>query len=305
MSSASAKVILFGEHAVVYNQPAIAIPVSDLRAFAEVESVGGAFQIIARDLNNRIITFVGDEPLVQVVQLTLEALNVPTPDISMVVRSDIPIASGLGSGASISTAIVRELLKHFDEQLPNDAINEIVYEVEKMHHGTPSGIDNTVIVYERAIYFVRNQPIEPIQIHTPLRLIIADTGKTALTKDSVGDVRRLYENDKDRIVPVLEKIGRITVDARNALETGAVEKLGQLMTVNHKLLQQLTVSSPELDKLVDSAVHAGALGAKLSGGGRGGNMIALVDEATEALISEALLDAGAVRLFKTTLEQTN
>lgn len=304
MSSASAKIILFGEHAVVYGQPAIAIPVSDLRAYAEIEAVGGSFQIVARDLDNKIIRLVGDEPLIQVVQLTLEALNVPTPDVSIAVNSDIPIASGLGSGAAISTAIVRVLLDHFDEALPDEAINEIVYEVEKTHHGTPSGIDNTVIVYERAVYFVRNEPIQQINIQTPVRIIVGDTGHKALTKHSVGDVRKLYDSEPERIMPIIEKIGKITQDAKVSLENGDINRLGQLMVENHALLQQLTVSSDALDTLVDRALLAGALGAKLSGGGRGGNMIALVDDTTEDAVSQALLDAGATRLFKTTLEQT-
>lgn len=304
MSSAAAKVILFGEHAVVYGQPAIAMPISSLRAYAEVESTNTPFQIIAQDLNNKIITFEGDDPLSQVVRLALEAMNVPTPDVSIVVRSDIPIASGLGSGAAISTAIIRCLLEYFDVVIPREAINEIVYEVEKIHHGTPSGIDNTVIVYEQAIYYVRDNPIEMIGIQNQVQLVVADTGTTALTKPAVADVRRLYEKEEN-IKQVIEDIGTIASDAKQAMQSGNNDLLGNLMLKNHEFLQKLTVSSDELDRLVDAAMSAGAKGAKLSGGGRGGNMIALVDNNSSENVIEVLKSAGAKRVFETTLEKTS
>lgn len=304
MSSASAKIILFGEHAVVYGQPAIAIPVSAVRAYAEVEATNTPFQIIAHDLDNQIITFDGDNPLSQVVRLTLEAVNQPIPDISITVRSDVPIASGLGSGAAISTAIVREILNYFDVTLSLDVINGIVYEVEKIHHGTPSGIDNAVIVYEKPVYFMRGVSIETIENQAPLRIIIADTGKVALTKHSVGDVRKLVENKPQQTIPIIEAIGQLTQEARVAMKFGDIDKLGELMSANHALLQDLTVSSPELDILVDTAIQNGALGAKLSGGGRGGNMIALVAEDTSTNVINALKNIGATRVIETILEQT-
>lgn len=304
MSSASAKIILFGEHAVVYGQPAIAIPVSAVRAYAEVEAINIPFQIVARDLDNQIITFDGDNPLSQVVRLTLEAVNQPIPDISITVRSDVPIGSGLGSGAAISTAIVREILNYFDVTLSLDVINSIVYEVEKIHHGTPSGIDNTVIVYEKPVYFKRDISLETIENQAPLRIIIADTGKVALTKHSVGDVRELYESNPGKTIPIIEAIGRLTQEALVAMKVGHIDKLGRLMTENHALLQNLTVSSPELDNLVDTALQNGALGAKLSGGGRGGNMIALVTENTSDNVINALKNVGATRVIETILEQT-
>lgn len=305
MSSASAKVILFGEHAVVYGQPAIAVPVSSMRAYAEVVNEGCDFQIVARDLDDKIITFDGDDPLAQVTRLTLKVIGKAIPRIKVAVRSDIPIASGLGSGAAISTAIIRCLLDYFAIQVDNEVVNEIVYEVEKIHHGTPSGIDNTVIVYEQAVYFVREKPIEMIRIARPLRLIVADTGQAALTKIAVGDVRRLYESRPQAIRPVIEKIGEISYVARQAMQSGDVNQLGALMLENHQLLRELTVSSEQLDSLVDIAIDAGALGAKLSGGGRGGNMIALVDSERSEAVQSALKNAGAVRVFETIVEASS
>lgn len=303
--SAPAKVILFGEHAVVYGKPAIAVPVSSLRVTASIEErSSGGLEVFAPDLKQRFYFPRQDnnaeENAIEVaVRLTLERLQAKLPQAVIRLDSSIPIASGLGSGAAISTALVRALGSAAGRVLDPQTTNEIVYEVEKMHHGTPSGIDNTVIVYEQAVFFVRSQPIEPIKIGLPFSVLIADTGQGALTKVAVGDVRRLYEAEPERIQPVLERIGALVLEARKMIERGAIHALGQLMNENHLLLQQLTVSSPELDRLVKAALDGGAAGAKLSGGGRGGNMIALVTPDSAAQVRASLLKAGAVRVFET------
>jgi mevalonate kinase len=129
--------------------------------------------------------------------------------------------------------------------------------------------------------------------------VIADTGISAPTKESVGDVRRLWMNDRSRWETVFDKIGEISFTARRAIEAGKPELLGELMNENHALLKTLTVSSPELDKLVEAAQQAGALGAKMSGGGRGGNMIALVESEHAETVSRTLKEAGARNTIRT------
>jgi mevalonate kinase len=302
--SAPAKIILFGEHAVVYGQPALAVPVSSLRAEAEAEFHHDKLTIIARDLDNKIITFDGEDPLAESIRLTLQKLDIAAPQAKITVQSNIPIASGLGSGAAITTVLVRALCELTQHPLSIEDLNQLVYEVEKIHHGTPSGIDNTVVVYEQPIYFVRNQPIQPIENALPLTLLIANTGVASLTKVAVGDVRKLFDSEPERIQHILEKIGSIVHAARQAMQQGKLSQLGELMFTNHELLQQLTVSSPELDRLVEAAKATGALGAKLSGGGRGGNMIALVSDETKANVRQALLNAGAVQVYETTVAKS-
>jgi mevalonate kinase len=302
-ASAPAKIILFGEHAVVYGQPAIAAPVSSLRATATAETSEADFSINAGDKNFTLPSIVDsaavDDALAQTARLVLERLNVPPPKLRITLTSDIPIASGLGSGAAVSAALARALGFALGEVLENDELNALVYEVETLHHGTPSGIDNTVIVYEQPIFFVRGQPIQFLRIGAPLHLLIADTGQGALTRVSVGAVRERYEADPEAVGTTLEEIGALAREARAAIERGDPPALGALMPRNHTLLRDLTVSSPELDRLVDAAMNAGALGAKLSGGGRGGNMIALVTPDTAETVRAALLAAGAVNVIET------
>jgi mevalonate kinase len=304
--SAPAKIILLGEHAVVYGKPSVAVPLSALRAYAEYVPLpkGNALKITAVDLDNQTFTIdhlsrESSQPLVTAVWLLLDHLQHPPPDANIILHSDIPLASGMGSGAAITTALFRSLLDVLNTSLPDDQLNKLVYEVEKIHHGTPSGVDNTVIVFEQPIYFVRGKPIERLKIAKPFSLLIADTGIAASTKIAVADVRTLYDADPQSVTKILDSIAELVAAGRAAIESGSFSSLGRIMNDNHKQLQLLTVSSPKLDKLVNAAQNAGALGAKLSGGGRGGNMIALVSAENAAHVQAQLLAAGAIKVYQT------
>jgi mevalonate kinase len=305
-ASAPAKIILVGEHAVVYGEPAIAVPVSSLRAVAvaqpnDVSDAG--FYIVAADEGLSLtLEAYPDHPLVMTTRLVLQALQVSPPNVTITVRSQIPVASGMGSGAAVATALARALSVALSQPLDNAALNPIIFEIEKIHHGTPSGIDNTVVVYENPVYFIHNHPIVALTIGRPLSLLIANTGLAASTRLAVADVRKLFEAEPGRIQPIIDEIGRLVAEAKRAIETGDAIHLGNLMWQNHHLLQQLTVSCGELDNLVGAAMEAGALGAKLSGGGRGGNMIALVTTDTREHVKHALSQAGAVSVYSTTVE---
>jgi mevalonate kinase len=215
------------------------------------------------------------------------------PALIIRITSSIPVASGLGSGAAVSVALIRALSAHLGSYFNDEQVNQLCYETEKIHHGRPSGIDNTVITYARPVYFIKSQPIEILQVKTPFAIIIADTGIPAPTKESVDAVKRLWEADQSRWNQVFDQVGKIAQRARQAVESGEWQKLGTLMDANHTLLQEMTVSSDELDRLVLAAKIAGAEGAKLCGGGRGGNMIALVRSETADKVAAALLAAGA------------
>ena len=304
-ASAPAKIILFGEHAVVFDQPAIAVPVSSLRAVASASPgpTGQGLRIVATGLDAtlpaNVDSAVVDNALTYAARLVLDSLKMSPPDLVLRVDSAIPMASGLGSGAAVAAALIRVLCSAVGQSMPDDRLNDLVYEVEKMHHGTPSGIDNTVIVYESPVVYRRGEPVQRLEIGAPFTLLIGDTGRGALTRVAVGDVVRLVETEPIRYRPVIEAIGELVNAARRAILSGDVTALGPLMQANHDHLQTLTVSSPELDRLVEAALNAGALGAKLSGGGRGGNMIALVAPETAAPVRAALLNAGAVHVFET------
>lgn len=302
-ASAPGKIILFGEHAVVYNRPALAVPVTQVHVDVEVRdsnSAGVWIHAPIIDLHAELSTLPSDHPIGSVILGLLQRFGIfNPPDLEIKIDSTIPVASGLGSGAAVSVALIRAISSYFSYSLTNEQINSLAYESERLHHGTPSGIDNTVITYAMPVYFIKGQPIETFKAGKPFTIVIGDTGIPAPTKESVGDVRRLWLRDSVYYEDIFDEIAQLALIARRSIESGKPELLGELMDQNHAFLQQLTVSSPELDRLVDAARNAGALGAKLSGGGRGGNMIALVEQASAESVAEALMSAGAVRTIIT------
>jgi mevalonate kinase len=241
-----------------------------------------------------------NDPLASIVRLTLESCEAERdPDLTITVTSTVPIARGMGSGAAVSTAIVRALAHHLDHWFSSRAISDLVYQTEILYHGTPSGIDNTVVAFEKPIWFVKDEGWEIFWVGTPLLLAIADTGVESSTREVVGDLRQRYQSEPVRYEPLFQRIGEIVVAARSAIEQGHGKMLGQLMDENHALLQELGVSCPELDRLVVAARDGGALGAKMSGAGWGGNMIAVVTEETRGRIDLMLRLAGANRVILT------
>jgi mevalonate kinase len=296
-SSAPGKIILFGEHAVVYNRPALAVPVTQVHADVEVlDSPRAGIFINAPgiDLHVELNSLPSDHPIASVILKLFQGFDISQfPALNISITSTIPVASGLGSGAAVSVALIRALSSHLLHSLTDAEVNSLAFEIEKLHHGTPSGIDNTVITYAKPVYFIKDTPIETFKVGKLFTIVIGDTGISAPTKESVGDVRRLWLRDTAAFEKYFNEIAQIVLIARRSIEHGNPELLGELMDHNHALLQRLTVSSPELDKLVETARNAGALGAKLSGGGRGGNMIALVDQAGAESVADALISAGA------------
>lgn len=302
-SSAPGKIILFGEHAVVYNRPALAVPVNQVQVDVEVldsDKPGIWIDAPMVNLQGELSTLPTDHPIGSVILKVFQHFGISQPqNLQLTITSTIPVAAGLGSGAAVSVALVRALSSFLSLPLANEQVNQLVFEIEKLHHGTPSGIDNTVITYNMPVYYMKGKPIETFKCGKPFTIVIGDTGVAAPTKESVGDVRRLWQRDANRFENIFNEVAQISTMARHFIESGRPELLGELMDHNHEFLQQMTVSSPELDVLVDAARKAGALGAKLSGGGRGGNMIALVNQASAESVAGALISAGAKRTIIT------
>jgi mevalonate kinase len=303
-ASACGKIILLGEHAVVYGFPAVALPVLSLRARAEFVEGRGPLRIEAADigLNAPLESLPEEHPLAFCVRRAAQAMHIDPPGGRLTIRSQIPVASGLGSGAAVSTAIVRALASAAGRDLSAAEISAVVFDVERIYHGTPSGVDNTVIAYERPVFFRRGSEPEMLAVGAPVHFLIADSGIRSETRVAVGGVRLRRNADAAHYDGLFRRIGELAEAGRAQLESGRSHELGDSMNRCHELLRAIEVTTPGLDRLVDSARQAGALGAKLSGAGLGGNVIALADPGRLPAVESALHASGAVSVFRTSVE---
>ncbi len=302
-ATAPGKIILFGEHSVVYGYPALAAPVMQVQATCHAKAAppGKGLSIDAPDLRQRFLLSDApkNDPLAATVRLTMQSLRLPEPDVTLTLTSTIPIARGLGSGAAVSTAVVKALGRFTGQELLPQTVSEIVFEVEKIFHGTPSGIDNTVVAYAQPVFFRKGHPVQRFSVGAPMTLLIGDTGLKSHTYKVVGDLRKRWQKDPARYNVIFEQMGQIALQAKQAIEDGNAEETGRLMGENHRILNEIGISSPKLNQLVDAAMAAGALGAKLSGAGWGGNMIALVLPERAEAAANALRSAGAAGVIVT------
>jgi len=309
IAHAPAKIILCGEHAVVYGRPAIAIPVLGVQAQTVVEPGprGTGIRLVAPAFAVDHILGRGEppehgRPLVATVQNTLRHLGMSdAPDLILTVTSDIPPASGMGSGAAVAVSMIRALSLYLGRPLAPADVSALAYQTEVLYHGTPSGIDNTVVAYEQPVYFVRGVPPEPFWPGSALTFVIGHTGVASHTKDVVAWVRARYTDDPGRYGRLFDAIGELVHQARVAIVQGQAETLGDLMNRNHALLQELGVSSPTLDALVQAARMSGAWGAKMSGAGWGGSIVALAGPGQGEMLATALQRAGAAWVGITTI----
>jgi mevalonate kinase len=273
------KAILFNEHFVVYGIPSIVSAIGN-HTVAKVEQWEKA-ELKLED--NRKATPKYKEDKLEQQKDSLNRMvkkmniNASKNGLKITLEGNLYCASGIGASAASCVAIARALSSYFDMNLSDDEINDVAYEGEMGYHGTPSGVDNTASTFGGLIWFQKgeNNIIEKISMRNPVEIVIGNTGKVADTVAAVAGVRERKEKNPEKYKEIFDRAENITYLARDALQTGDFKEVGKLMNENHKLLQQIGVSSRELDFLVSIARNQGAFGAKLTGGGLGGNMIAL------------------------------
>ena len=291
--TAPGKIILFGEHAVVYGKPAIAIPVSGMRASAWSEPNEGGLTINALDLNEKFDLQNSSNQFSILAQTILSQNKQKEPNLTINLSSKLPQGSGMGSSAATATAVCKALANHLGVDLDANQVSNLVFNAEKIVHGTPSGIDNTVIAYEMPVYFVKGK--KPITFMPGKRfyLVIGDTGIEASTKETVEKVRKAWQKEPGLMEGYFSEISIVTEKGRLAIEQGKTELVGEIMDKNHELLNSIGVSHKKLEELIDIANKAGALGAKLTGGGGGGNMVALAKNIEDQQhIHDKITEAG-------------
>jgi mevalonate kinase len=293
------KVILFGEHFVVHGVPGV---VSAIDSATDVEVKKTEKGITVVDERKDAKGYVGEKKAQQLesIDRMLRAMGIEAKAaaFSIWLGGNLPGFSGLGASAASSVAIARAIAEEFGKQLSDERINEIAYEAEKAYAGTPSGIDNTAATYGGLLWFKKNMSggantIERISIRKPVEIVIGSTGIVANTKAMVEGVAERKKNNPQKYDPIFKQAENLAFAGRKALENYDLKTVGELMNENHRLLQEIGVSIKELDMLVDLARKQGAFGAKLTGGGGGGCMVALTPtRALQEKVAQAIEKAG-------------
>ncbi len=273
------KAILFNEHFVVYGIPSIVSAIGNYTV-AKVEPYDkSGFNLDDKRLSTPKYKEEKLSQQTESFELMFKkmGLDLSKNGVKITLEGNLVAASGIGASAASCVAVARALADSYELDLSDEQINEIAYEGEKGYHGTPSGVDNTASTYGGLIWFQKGEKnvIDRISLLNPVEIVIGNTGKVTDTKAAVDGVKQRKEKNLKKYQEIFDRAENIAYLAKRAIQDRAYTNLGKLMNENHKLLQQIEVSSRELDFLVSIARDAGALGAKLTGGGLGGNMLAL------------------------------
>jgi mevalonate kinase len=308
VASAPAKIILLGEHFVVYGEPAIVLAI-DKRAYAKVENredkrlylrsvnlnLAGYFEnkTFKAEQGNQREAKLKFEPLKQIVEKVLEKHGEHV-GLNIEITSTVPVAAGLGSSAAVAAAVTAAVGALLNVKMAREDVFRITYEAEKIVHGTPSGIDPAISTFGGALLFQMDTGFKPLEVNTDIPLIIGNTGVERSTRFQVEKVRNIREKYTRVMDHVFWAARETVLRAVDALKENDLDALGELMNIDHALLCGLGVSDESLEWLINAARKAGALGAKLTGGGGGGCMIALARNAELQQVLEAIQRAGGV-----------
>lgn len=291
-----AKAILMGEHSVVYGEPAIALPLKNIDMTVTITARNDQQQLIhSRYYEGTLRDLAGSyEGIRQLIMRLLTQFNANDLGFDLTFSSKIPQERGMGSSAATSIAIIRAFYELFEVELDTKTLRHLANIEESITHGSPSGIDAATTSSDDPIFFIKNKELTPFKIDIPGYLVIADTGVMGQTGLAVSSVRRLFDEEPSSTRRLISNLGQAAIDAKQALQDGDLERLGTLMNKAHNHLHALGVSHPHLETLVKTALKNGALGAKLTGSGIGGSIIALAKDLQDAKrIAKALLAAGA------------
>lgn len=294
VGTAHAKAILVGEHAVVHGSAAIALPVLQLALTATVTHRPGPARIESALYTGTLESIPPSfASPATAVAAALERLGEPADGFVLQVEGEIPPARGLGSSAAAAAAIGRAFARASALRWEQDEEFALIQTAERVAHGNPSGLDARAVVAHGPILFESGQA-EPLETAFSGVFLVADTGEPGGTRAAVGAVAALLEASPARTRGILDEIAATVPETARCLAQDDPAGLGAILTRVHTLLTRLTVSSPALDRLVRLARQAGALGAKLTGGGRGGCIVAVAADLPAARrIAAALEGDGA------------
>lgn len=292
---AHSKLILIGEHAVVHGKPAIAIPFPLVGVESVAEYVPGKLKLDSTFYHGPVDSAPEAlDGIVNCIKDTLTYLNMPGKDMLIRIKSSIPPGKGLGSSASVAIAVIKSLFAYAQVPYTEEDILYLANVAETYAHGAPSGIDPLTVTSQLPVWYAKEQDIEYINLNDDFHFIVADSGRFGDTRLAVESVAELFKSAPKAIQHKLDRIGEFTHQAKHALEKAGKHLLGKMLNEAQKELEALGVSDAGLNRLIDFARQEGALGAKLTGAGNGGCIIALArNEVHSRQLSEKLRRFGA------------
>lgn len=296
---AHGKIILIGEHSVVHHEPAIALPFTTANVEVTVQRIDGDSTIDSIYHHGKLKDAPASiQSLLETLRAVCTYFDAESDHLHITVTSNIPAERGMGSSAAVATALVRALFNLFGGDLTDDLLTEFVSVSETIAHGNPSGLDAMVVRSDESVYFIRNQGIDYFSVDLPAYLVVADTGDQGETGAAVTAVGELIADSSSQGETWIRELGELTKQARHFIEEKDIHALGDVLNQAQANLKKLTVSNEKLDTFVQVAQENGALGAKLTGGGRGGCMIVLVETEKQATeMSKRLQKAGATKTW--------
>lgn len=298
IGQATGKIILIGEHSVVYGKKAIAFPFAGVGIHTTVQKkptihIQSKYFSGTLDEMKQIASMHNLVLLIEVLQKDLAL-----PNFNLSIQSSIPSERGMGSSAAVAVSIVRAIFDWQNLALDNKTLLKYVDYSEQIAHDNPSGIDAAATSGTQPILFEKGQPFEAFPLNVDAYLLVADTGIKGQTRQAVKDVATLVNQKGQSVQAIIDQLGDLTLEAKTAIIQNQAKRLGQIMTASHHLLQRLTVSNQTLDEAVEIALDNHALGAKLTGGGRGGCLIVLAKDLQNAKqIQEKLISYGMKRTW--------
>ena len=292
MARAGGKLILLGEHAVVYGVPAIAAGID--RGVTAEATRAGSTSLDVVPWGEHVAPASGDgPPSLGRAFAALLATYGDVPPVAVRAEVSIPGGGGLGCSAALGVAIVRAIDALLGATRDDDAVVEASLAWERVFHGTPSGIDSVMAARGGLALFRKGQPLEVIRAHKALTLVVGDSLEPGSTRAMVESVARQHAKSPARLERTFAGVASLVSNGKLAIEQGDHVELGKLMDLNQALLNTLMVSTAKLEEMCAAARDAGALGAKLTGGGGGGCMIALARDADAAERIRARLGESA------------
>lgn len=296
IGTSHAKIILMGEHSVVYGQPAIALPLPSVQLSVTLSSRQDNQRIIKSryyhgSLENLPSSMIGIKKLID----TLSArFNDQETGWDLKIESQLPAERGMGSSAASAIAIIRAFFDYYDEPLDRTLLLQLADVEEQITHRSPSGLDAATVSSDKPLFYVKGWIGVPIEMNLDASLVIADTGKKGATKEAILAVKDELKNNNEKAEEHIKHLGELVNQTKGYLAQNDIVKLGDALNFAQTDLAALNVSDPALDHLIHVARDNGALGAKLTGGGRGGCMIALMQTAMGARrLASILKENGA------------